>query len=105
MGTIIEELVGYFGTQQKTATALNIDQTTVSGWIRGKHSVSPKIAARIESVTKGAFRRSALCPDFPWEPELDHPPTLNANVRPISPPGQSTDGAGNPSSALAGSSR
>ncbi|WP_236170416.1 transcriptional regulator [Pseudomonas parakoreensis] len=94
MGTIIEELVRYFGTQQKTATALNIDQTTVSGWIRGKHSVSPKIAARIESVTKGAFRRSALCPDFPWGSELDHPPTLNANVRPISAAGQSTVGAG-----------
>lgn len=96
MGNIFNDLVRHFGTQQKTAAALRIDQTTVSGWITGKHSVSPKIAVRIEEATNGLFRRSLICPDFPWGPitELVDSPTLNANLRQIAPKDQSTDDAG-----------
>ncbi|WP_349016870.1 transcriptional regulator [Pseudomonas fungipugnans] len=94
MGNILLDLVKHFGTQQKTAAALKVDQTTVSGWVTGKHSVSPKIAVRIELTTNGLFHRTTLCPDFPWMMEAVAPPTLNANLRPISPPSQSTVGAG-----------
>ncbi len=66
MGEILSRLVKHFGTQQKTAEALGVDQTTVSGWVRGKHSVSPKVAVRIEIATCGAFSKSEVCPDFPW---------------------------------------
>lgn len=94
MGNIFIDLVKHFGTQQKVAAALRIDQTTVSGWITGKHSVSPKVAARIESVTNGLFRRSALCPDFPWGgTETVESPTLNETLRPNPTYRQSTDGA------------
>lgn len=66
MGEVLSRLVKHFGTQQKAAEALGVDQTTVSGWVRGKHSVSPRVAVRIEAATGGIFSRSEVCPDFPW---------------------------------------
>jgi len=66
MSTIYKELVAHFGTQDITAEKLEVDQSTVSGWVRGKHGMSPVVAKRAERVTAGAFKKEALCPGFPW---------------------------------------
>ncbi len=60
--SIFKQLVSHFGTQEKTAKALGVDQGTVSGWVRGKHGVSPVTALRIEALTEGQFRAKDLCP-------------------------------------------
>lgn len=67
MSTIYKELVAHFGTQDITAEKLKVDQSTVSGWVRGKHGMSPVVAKRAERVTAGAFKKEALCPSFPWD--------------------------------------
>lgn len=66
MNTIFKDLVAHFGTQEVTAEKLKVDQSTVSGWVRGKHGMSPVIAKRAEDLTGGAFKKEALCPAFPW---------------------------------------
>lgn len=67
MSGIFFELVAHFGTQQRTAQALSVDQSTVSGWCRGCWSMSAATALRAEKVTGGLFSRKALCPGFPWD--------------------------------------
>ena len=67
MSTIYKELVAHFGTQDITAEKLEVDQSTVSGWVRGKHGMSPVVAKRAERLTAGAFKKEALCPSFPWD--------------------------------------
>ncbi|MDF3917490.1 Cro/CI family transcriptional regulator [Salinicola salarius] len=62
MENIFEQLVTHFGTQEKTAAALNVDQSSVSNWIRGKHGMSPLVALRVESLTRGEFKAVDLCP-------------------------------------------
>ncbi|GAA0693775.1 YdaS family helix-turn-helix protein [Vreelandella titanicae] len=57
-----QSLVGFFGTQIKTAELLKVDQATVSGWVRGKHGMSPAVALRAEKLTKGKFTAAQLCP-------------------------------------------
>ena len=66
MKTIYKDLVAYFGTQEATAIKLKVDQSTVSGWVREKHGMSPVVAKRAEILTNGAFKKEALCPLFPW---------------------------------------
>ena len=66
MNAIYKGLVDYFGTQEATAEKLKVDQSTVSGWVRGKHGMSPVIAKRAEALTEGAFKKENLCPSFPW---------------------------------------
>jgi DNA-binding transcriptional regulator YdaS (Cro superfamily) len=66
MMTIFKDLVAHFGTQEVTAERLKVDQSTVSGWVRGKHGMSPVIAKRAEDLTGGAFKKEELCPAFPW---------------------------------------
>jgi DNA-binding transcriptional regulator YdaS (Cro superfamily) len=66
MKTIFKDLVAYFGTQEVTADRLKVDQSTVSGWVRGKHGMSPVIAKRAEDLTGGTFKKEDLCPAFPW---------------------------------------
>jgi len=66
MKTIFKDLVGFFGTQEATAEKLKVDQSTVSGWVRGKHGMSPVIAKRAEALTDGTFKKEDLCPAFPW---------------------------------------
>lgn len=61
------QLVEHFRTQKETAARLNVDQSTVSGWVRGSHGMSPAVAIRAERVTDGLFTRQQLCPDFPWD--------------------------------------
>lgn len=67
MSTIYKELVAHFGTQEITAERLSIDQSTVSGWVRGKHGMSPVVAKRAERLTDGKFKKEVLCPTFPWD--------------------------------------
>lgn len=74
-------------------TPQNVQRMCATGHVPGKHVL------RIEA--ESGVSRSALRPDlYP-----DQSPTLNANVRPKASAHQSTDGAGNPSSALAEASR
>lgn len=67
MDNIYQALVSHFGGQLKTAAALSVDQSTVSGWVRGIHGMSPTVAVRAERETGGQFSRRDLCPGFPWE--------------------------------------
>lgn len=67
MDNIYRSLVEHFGTQKATAQALGVDQSAVSGWVRGVHGMSPGIAVRAEAATGRKFRRQALCPEFPWD--------------------------------------
>lgn len=62
MEPLIQRLISHFGTQQKAAVALGVDQTTISGWLRGKHSISPANALRIQIATFGTIRAVELCP-------------------------------------------
>jgi DNA-binding transcriptional regulator YdaS (Cro superfamily) len=59
---IFEKLVAHFGTQTATADRLGVDQSTVSGWVVGKHGMGPVTALRAEAETKGAFKAVDLCP-------------------------------------------
>lgn len=82
-------LIKHFGTQVAVALAVGVDQTTVSGWLRGKHAISFESAVRIQIATSGAFQAIELCPEI-----SRLAPTLNANVRSNPSDSQSTDGAG-----------
>lgn len=62
MNICICRLVKHFGTQKKTADALEVKQSSVSGWVNGKHGMSPLVARRTEQVTNGEFKASELCP-------------------------------------------
>ena len=57
-------LVKYFGTQDKTAAALNVKQGTVSGWLRCTHGVSSLNAQKAEMLTNGEIKASELCPEL-----------------------------------------
>ncbi|MNJ58354.1 hypothetical protein D3C77_539830 [compost metagenome] len=67
MNAIFKDLVAFFGTQEATAEKLGVDQSTVSGWVRGKHGMSPVVAKRAEALTAGKFKKEILCPSFPWD--------------------------------------
>ena len=67
MTDIYQRLVDHFRTQQATADAIGVDQSTVSGWVRGKFGMRPDLAVKAEKATNGAFSREELCPNFPWE--------------------------------------
>jgi|GEM_PF-1061247 len=58
----IEKLIDHFGTQAKTAKALQVEQPTVSNWLRGIHGVSVEHALRAELATGGAVKAVDLCP-------------------------------------------
>ncbi|MFA7942030.1 YdaS family helix-turn-helix protein [Pseudomonas brenneri] len=93
MSSIFTRLVSHFGGQGPTATALGVSQGTVSGWVRGLHGCSAEVAILAERKTLGLFSAVSLRPTLA-EPS----PTMSQTIRPISPPGQSPDGAVNPSS-------
>lgn len=61
---IYERLVKHFKGQMKTASALGVEQGTVSGWVRGKHGMSPLTALRAEQLTAGQFKATDLCPSL-----------------------------------------
>jgi len=66
---VAKELVAHFGNSQaETARALNVQQPTVNGWLRGKHGISARPAIRAEIVTNGEFKASRLCGDLADRP-------------------------------------
>lgn len=65
----IQRLISHFGTQQKAALALGVDQTTISGWLRGKHSISPANALRVQVATRGAID---LLTEEVWQHGVSH---------------------------------
>jgi DNA-binding transcriptional regulator YdaS (Cro superfamily) len=62
MENIFERLIDHFDGQTSTGKALGVSQPTVYGWLAGKHGMSPVVALRAQSVTKGKFRAVDLCP-------------------------------------------
>lgn len=68
---IFQGLVSHFGTQIKAAASLQVDQATVSGWVRGKHGMSPAVALRAEQLTRGKFTAAQLCPSVFSAPPMD----------------------------------
>lgn len=79
------------GSQTALAKALGCTPQNVQ-WMCSTGSVPAKHVLKIEAVT--GISRHQLRPDL--YPESS--PTLDANVRQISPPRQTADGAVNPSS-------
>ncbi|WP_072392624.1 Cro/CI family transcriptional regulator [Pseudomonas sp. NFACC09-4] len=65
MNTTFKKLVEHFGSQSATATALNVKQGSVSGWIRGRHGCSAEVALRAEIVTEGKILARDLRPSLP----------------------------------------
>lgn len=61
---LYQALIKFFGGQKATEKALGVKQPTVSGWSRGIHGISPKIALRAEKATRGAFKAEDLCDDL-----------------------------------------
>lgn len=61
---IYQQLVKHFNSQLATAAALNVDQSTVSGWVRGKHGMSAITAIKAERLTGGAFKATQLCSEL-----------------------------------------
>ena len=57
-------LVDHFKGQENTATALQVKQPSVSGWVNGTKNMSEKVAIRAQKVTEGKFKASDLCPSL-----------------------------------------
>jgi len=62
MSSAIELLIGFFGSQQKTAEKLKVSQATVSGWLNEKHGMHPVTAMKAETLTGGKVKATDLCP-------------------------------------------
>jgi DNA-binding transcriptional regulator YdaS (Cro superfamily) len=59
------KLLAYYGSKATMAVQLGITQQVVNNWqIRGR--ISKKMAAKVESVTKGKFKKHDLRPDVSW---------------------------------------
>lgn len=64
MNNAFQRLVEHFGSQLRTASALNVKQGSVSGWIRGVHGCSAEVAIRAEMLTGGKVLASELRPSL-----------------------------------------
>lgn len=53
-----DQLIYFFGTQVKAATALGVTQPTMSNW-KARGRVPPLQQLRIEHITKGKLRADA----------------------------------------------
>lgn len=62
MDNIFQCLVDHFGDQIKTAEALKTRQSTVSGWVTGRHGMCAETALLAEIKTNGLFKASDLRP-------------------------------------------
>lgn len=60
----VKKLIKFFGGQVNTASALNIEQSAVSNWVRGKNSISSLNAQKAERLTGGEIKASDLCPEL-----------------------------------------
>ena len=58
----MNDLIKYYGTQQKLARALGCNHQNIQYWRRS--GIPIKVAIRIETVTEGKFTRQMLCPEF-----------------------------------------
>lgn len=85
---IYQRLVDHFGGQELTAAALQVNQSTVSGWVRGKHAMSAETAFLAQRKTGGAFSAIDLRPSL-----AEVSPTLNGKIPTLGVSHQS----GNPS--------
>ena len=90
---IYQRLVDHFGGQELTATALAVNQSTVSGWVRGKHAMSAEVAFLAQRKTEGRFSAIELRPSL-----AEASPTLNQMMHQISTVDQSGDPSVHPSS-------
>lgn len=61
---LFQDLVAHFGGQIKTGEVLKVDQSTVSGWVTGRHGMNPLNALKAERVTGGKFKAKDLCPEL-----------------------------------------
>lgn len=61
---IFRDLVAHFGGQESTAFALEVNQSTVSGWVRGKHAMSAETALLAQIKTNGVFLATQLRPSL-----------------------------------------
>lgn len=90
------------GGKKVLALRLGVTASYLSRLVSGDRAITAERALQIESATDGTVSRYALRPDLQWGSPWNVDqlskakalPTLNANVRPSSPSGQSTDGAG-----------
>lgn len=62
MNPEISKVIAHFGTQGKTAKALNCSQATVFKWLHGKMNISTLYAIKVEKLTDGKFKAADLCP-------------------------------------------
>lgn len=79
---IVTKLIEHFGgTQEKLASALNVKQGTVTGWLNKKHGIGESNALKIEKLTQGKFKAIELCPRLAelenLEPVKDKAPSGN----------------------------
>lgn len=88
-----------WGGKKIIALRLGVTASYLSRLVSGDRSITAERAIQIEEATCGIVTRSELRPDIQWSPARreiypDPSPTLSANVRLITPPGQSPVGAG-----------
>lgn len=91
---IYQRLVDHFGGQDLTAAALFVNQSTVSGWVRGKHLMSAETAFLAQHKTEGRFAAIELRPSL-----AEVSPTLNQTIPPQRHYQQAVGSAVIPSSA------
>lgn len=59
---IYSELIKHLGGQVKAAYELGVNQSTVSNYKTGRHTMSALVAMRAEKITGGKFKAVDLCP-------------------------------------------
>ncbi|WOE31956.1 MULTISPECIES: YdaS family helix-turn-helix protein [unclassified Acinetobacter] len=57
-------VVSHFGNQELTAEALEVKQSSVNAWVKGKSCMRPRTAALTQSLTNGKFKAAELCPEL-----------------------------------------
>ena len=64
MQTLYKKLVAHFGGQIQIASALQVSQANVSGYVSGRWNMSEIVAMRAELATSGKFKAVELCPSL-----------------------------------------
>lgn len=90
------------GGKKVLALKLGVTASYLSRLVSGDRAITAERALQIESATDGVVSRCVLRPDLQWGSTRDEEqlskaealPTLNANVRSRSRPGQSPEVAG-----------
>lgn len=58
----VQRLIEFFGSQMKLADALDVEQSSVSGWLNNRFYISRDNADLAESLTNGVVRSEELRP-------------------------------------------